>query len=66
MGGLLWIGIGYILGNEEMRDTTISALKKATRIVDEKINESIGLVKSSKPSAELRTTEQRQAAEKVD
>ena len=66
MGGLLWIGIGYILGNQEMRDTTISALKKATRIVDEKINESIGFAKSSKPSSKLRSAEQRQAAEETD
>lgn len=66
MGSLLWIGIGFILGNEEMRDQTISTLKKATRIIDEKINESIGYTKSSKPDTELRPTEQRQVVKKVD
>lgn len=66
MGSLLWIGIGFILGNEEMRDQTISTLKKATRIIDEKINESIGYTKSSKSDTELRSTEQRQVVKKVD
>ena len=66
MGGLLWIGIGYILGDKEMRDKTISVLKKATRIVDEKINESIGFAKSSKLDSKLCSAEQRQAPEKVD
>lgn len=66
MGSLLWIGIGFILGNEEMRDQTISTLKKATRIIDEKINESIGYTKPSKSDTELRSTEQRQVVKKVD
>lgn len=66
MGSLLWIGIGFILGDKEMRDQTISALKKATRIIDEKINESIGHTQSSKPDSKLCTAEQRQTVKKVD
>lgn len=66
MGSFFWIGIGYLIGDKEMRDKTISALKKATRIIDEKINESIGFSKSSELDTELRTVEQRQVVKKVD
>ena len=66
MSGLLWVGIGYLLGDKEARDKAILMLKKATQIVDEKVNESIGYSKSSKPSVKLRSTEQRQTVEKVD
>lgn len=66
MSGLLWVGLGYLLGDKEARDKAILMLKKATQIVDEKVNESIGYSKFSKPSAKLRSTEQRQTVEKVD
>ena len=66
MSGLLWVGLGYLLGDKEARDKAILMLKKATQIVDEKVNESIGYSKSSKPSVKLRSTEQRQTVEKVD
>lgn len=66
MSGLLWVGLGYLLGDKEARDKAILMLKKATQIVDEKVNESIRYSKSSKPSAKLRSTEQRQTVEKVD
>ena len=66
MSGLLWVGIGYLLGDKEARDKAILMLKKATQIVDEKVNESIGYTKSSKPDTKLRTVEQRQVVEKVD
>ena len=66
MSGLLWVGLGYLLGDKEARDKAILMLKKATQIVDEKVNESIGYSKSSKSSAKLRTVEQRQTTEKVD
>ena len=66
MSSLLWIGLGYILGDKETRDKTVSTLKKATRLIDEKINESIGYSKHSEPSVESRPTEQRQVVKKVD
>lgn len=66
MSGLLWVGIGYLLGDKEARDKAILMLKKATQIVDEKVNESIGFSKSSKPDTKLRTVEQRQTVEKID
>ena len=66
MSGLLWVGIGYLLGDKEARDKAILMLKKATQIVDEKVNESIGFSKHSKPDTKLRTVEQRQTVEKID
>lgn len=66
MGGLFWLGIGFLLGDKEQRDKLMSMLKQATRKVDEKINETIGYSKSSEPDSKLRTTKQRQDVEEVD
>ena len=50
----------------ESRDKAISTLKQATRIIDEKVNESIGHIKPSKSDTKLRTVEQRQTTEEAD
>lgn len=66
MSGLIWVGLGYLLGDKEARDKTISLLKKATRVIDEKVNESIGYTKPSEPDTKLCSVKQRQTVEETD